>query len=234
MRLSILLLLALLAWPATRAAHAAQWPEVRLPPGAQGFSMDGTIFANGMPMQVQGFLSKQPATQVIAWFRSSLGMPLVENHVGISTVLGRAQGSHYLTVQVEPAGNGSRGLIAQSNLPALFTGREEESSLQSRWLSRLPSGMRLHSLTRGHDGKRHYQYLVLGSPHASSLSRDAISSLMQQDGYALEREVQSVAPSSRTLYFRGAAQEATAIILSNPDGSSAIVLNTIVTIGGGQ
>jgi hypothetical protein len=234
MRLSIVLLLALLAWPATRAAHATQWPEVRLPPGAQGFSTGGTIYANGMPMQVQGFLSKQPATQVIAWFRTSLGMPLVENHVGISTVLGRAQGSHYLTVQVEPAGNGSRGLIAQTNLPALFTGREEEGRLQSRWLSRLPSGMRLHSLTRGHDGGRHYQYLVLDSPHASSLSRDAIASLMQQDGYALEREAQSVAPPSRTLYFRGAAQEATAIILSNPDGSSAIVLNTIVTIGGGQ
>lgn len=233
MRLSILLL-ALLAWPATRPAHAAQWPEVRLPPGAQGFSIGGAVIANGMPMQVQGFLSKQPATQVIAWFRNSLGMPLVENQVGASTVLGRAQGSHYLTVQVEPAGTGSRGLIARTDLPALITGREEEGSAQSRWLSRLPSGLRLHSLTRGHDGGRHFQYLVLGSPHGSGLSRDAISSLMQQDGYVLEREVQGATPPSRTLYFRGAAQEATAIILSNPDGSSAIVLNTTVRIGGGQ
>jgi hypothetical protein len=193
--------------------------------------LSGSISANGMPMQVQGFLSKQPALQVIAWYRASLGMPLVENRVGISTVLGRAQGNHYLTVQIEPAGGGSRGLVAQADLTAMIAGREEERGLQARWLSRLPSGMRLHSLTSGHDGGRHYQYLVLESAHSSSLSRAAISSLMQQDGYVLEREVQAVTPPSRTLTFRGAAREATAIVLSKPDGSSAVVLNTIVTIG---
>jgi hypothetical protein len=231
MRRALLLLLALLAWLATRAGHATEWPEVRLPPGAHGFSLSGSISANGMPMQVQGFLSKQPALQVIAWYRASLGMPLVENRVGISTVLGRAQGNHYLTVQIEPAGGGSRGLVAQADLTAMIAGREEERGLQARWLSRLPSGMRLHSLTSGHDGGRHYQYLVLESAHSSSLSRAAISSLMQQDGYVLEREVQAVTPPSRTLTFRGAAREASAIVLSKPDGSSAVVLNTIVTIG---
>jgi hypothetical protein len=232
MRRALLLLLALLAWLATRAVHAAGWPEVRLPPGAHGFSLNGSISANGMPMQVQGFLSKQPAVQVIAWYRASLGMPLVENRVGISTVLGRAQGNHYLTVQIEPAGGGSRGLIAQTNLMAMIAGREEERGLQARWLSRLPSGMRLRSLTSGHDGGRHYQYLVLDSSHSSSMSRAAIGSLMQQDGYALESEVQAMAPPSRSLTFRGAAREATAIILAHGDGSSAVVLNTIVTIGG--
>lgn len=234
MRLVTVLLFTLLAGLAMHAAHAAQWREVRLPPGAQGFSLGESLFANGVPMQVQGFLSRQPAPQVLAWFRASLGMPLVENQVGASTVLGRAQGSHYLTVQVEPAGTGSRGLIAQADLQAMAAGREVEHSLQARWLSRLPSGMRLHSLTRGHDGGRHYQHLVLESPHSPSLSSDAINGLMRQDGYALEREVRAVAPPSRTLHFRGAAQEATAVILSRPDGSSAIVLNTIVTIAGAQ
>lgn len=232
MRRVFLLLFALLAWFATHAGHAAEWPEVRLPPGAHGFSLNGPISANGMPMQVQGFLSKQPAAQVIAWYRASLGMPLMENRVGISTVLGRAQGNHYLTVQIEPAGGGSRGLIAQTDLTAMIAGREEERGLQARWLSRLPPGVRLHSLTSGHDGGRHYQYLVLASSQPSSRSRAAISSLMQEDGYALEREMQAVTPPSRTLTFRGAAREATAIILANPDGSSAVVLNTIVSIGG--
>lgn len=226
------LLLAVLAWPLAHAADTTQWPEVRLPPGAQGFSLGGTLSTNGMPMQVQGFLSKQSATEIIAWFRASLGMPLVENHVGASTVLGRAQGSQYLTVQIEPAGSGSRGLIAQADLPAMAADREEERTLQARWLSRLPSGMRLHSLTRGHDAGRHYQYLVLDSPHSSSLSRTAISDLMQQDGYALEREVRAIAPPSQTLYFRGAGREATAVILAHADGSSGVVLNTVVTIDG--
>lgn len=229
-----ILMLAALAWPLSYAANATQWREVRLPPGAQGFSLGGTVSANGMPMQVQGFLSKQSATEVIAWFRVSLGMPLVENHVGTSTVLGRAQGSQYLTVQIEPAGSGSRGLIAQADLPAMVAEREEERSLQARWLSRLPSGMRLQSLTHGQDAGRHYQYLVLDSPHSPGLNRDAINNLMQQDGYALEREVRTTAPPSQTLYFRGAAREATAVILAHADGSSAIVLNTIVTIGGMQ
>ncbi|WP_194715391.1 hypothetical protein [Noviherbaspirillum soli] len=228
------LLLAALAWPLAYAADTTQSREVRLPPGAQGFSLGGTISANGMPMQVQGFLSKQSAVEVIAWFRASLGMPLVENHVGTGMVLGRAQGTEFLTVQIAPAGSGSRGLIAQTDLPAMVAGREEERSLQARWLSRLPSGMRLQSLTRGHDAGRHYQYLVLDSPHSSSLTRNAISNLMQQDGYALEREVRTIAPPSQTLYFRGAARESTAVILAHADGSSAVVLNTILTIDGAR
>lgn len=227
-----LLLLAALAWPAAQAAEAARWRDVSLPPDAQGFSLGGTLHANGMPMQVQGFLSRKPATEVLAWFRAGLGSPLLENRVGIGTVLGRAQGSHYLTVQVEPAGGGSRGLIAQADLSAMVAGREEERSLQARWLSRLPSGMRLHSLIRGRDAGRHYQYLVLDSPHSASASRDAINKLMQQDGYALERDMQAGTAPSRTLYFRGAAREATAVILAHADGSSAVVLNTIMTIGG--
>ena len=186
-----------------------QWPEAGLPPGAQGFSLDGSMSAGSMRMQVHGFLSQQPATEVIAWFRASLGMPLVENHVGTTTVLGRAQGSQYLTVQIEPAGSGSRGLIARTDLPAMAAEQEAERSLRARWLARLPSGMRLQSMTRGHDAGRHYQYLVIDSPHSPTLSRNAISSVMQQDGYLLEREAQAVAPPSRTLHFRGAAREAT-------------------------
>jgi hypothetical protein len=232
MRLARFVLLAALAWPVAQAASITQWPEVALPSDAQGFSLDGSMSAGGMPMQVRGFLSRQPATEIIAWFRASLGMPLVENHVGTITVLGRAQGSQYLTVQIEPAGSGSRGLIAQTELPATAADREAERSLQARWLARLPPGMRLQSLTRGHDAGRHYQYLVLESPHSPSLSRDAINSLMRQDGYLLERELRATAPPSRTLHFRGTAREATAVILAHADGSSAVVLNTIVTIGG--
>lgn len=232
MRLPRLVLLAALGWPVTQAASITQWPEVGLPPGAQGFALDGAMSAGGMRMQVRGFLSRQPATEVIAWFRASLGMPLVENHVGASTVLGRAQGGRYLTVQIEPAGSGARGLIAQTGLPDMAADREAEHSLQARWLARLPPGMRLQSLARGHDGGRHYQYLVLDSPHSAVMSRNAIDSLMRQDGYLVEREVQALSPPSRTLYFRGASREATAVVLTHADGSSAVVLNTIVTIGG--
>lgn len=217
----------LLASLACCLAHAGEWPEVRLPPGAKGFAVGQSLSVHGLPMRVQGFLSRQPAPQVLAWFRRSLGMPLVENQVGAGVVLGRTQGSHFLTVQVEPAGSGSRGLIAQSDLPAMVAGREEERVLHARWLARLPSGMRLHSLTRGRDGGRRSQYLVLGSTHSVAASRDAIVSLMQKEGYALERHVQGTEPPSHTLYFHGQGQEAVAVIAADADGSSAIVLTTV-------
>jgi hypothetical protein len=50
----------------------------------------------------------------------------------------------------------------------------------------------------------------------------------------LEREVRAIAPPSQALYFRGAAREATAVILAHADGSSAVVLNTVVTIDGAR
>ena len=225
MRLHMLALLTALAWP---LVCAADWPGVSLPPGVRDFALGQDVSINGLPMRVRGFVSRQPAPQVVAWFRASLGMPLVENQLGGSVVLGRAQGRHYLTVQIEPAGTGSRGLIAQTDLPAMLARRDEERALSERWLVRLPPGVRLQSLTRGQDGSRHSQYLVLDSMHPASASSDAIRSVLQQDGYVLERRVPGAGPPSETLYFRGPGQEAVAVIVANPDGSSAIVVNTVV------
>ena len=231
MKRHALALLAALAW---QPVHAADWPEVSLPPGVHEFTLGQDMSINGLPMRVRGFVSRQTAPQVLAWFRASLGMPLVEDRLGGSVVLGRAQGRHYLTVQIEPAGAGSRGLIAQTDLPAMLSRRDEERALSGRWLARLPPGVRLQSLTRGRDGSRHSQHLVLDSMHSASASSDAIRSVLQLDGYVLERRAPGTEPPANTLYFRGPGQEAVAIIVANPDGSSAIVINTVVMTEGAQ
>ena len=73
-------------------------------------------------MQVRGFVSPEPVAELAARFRASLGSPLVTSQHGGKTILGQARGGYYLTVQLETAGSGTRGLVAQTDVAALRPG----------------------------------------------------------------------------------------------------------------
>ena len=100
------------------SAAASGWPEVKLPPAVQRFDVGQHMTVNGLPMRVRGFLSPESPATLAAWFRASLGSPLVESRHNGKTILGRPQGAYYLTVQIEPAGSGTRGLVAHTAVPA--------------------------------------------------------------------------------------------------------------------
>src|SRR3989442_6030678 len=87
-------------------AVAQAWPTVALPEDARAFSVGEQIVANGTPMRVQVFISNRSPAEVAAWFRHSLGEPIVENKVQDKLVLGRQAGDFYETVQLETSAGG--------------------------------------------------------------------------------------------------------------------------------
>jgi hypothetical protein len=210
---------------ASLTTQAAQWPEVRLPAGIRMFDIGAEMNVSGLPMQARGFTSQQTVMQLVEQFRASLGAPLVENRIGARRILGRAQGSHYLTVQLEPAGSGTRGIIALSDLPAMAGNRESERALHAGWLARLPSGLHILSLVTSRDGARRAQHIVLHSPHLHAYNRDALTAMLAQDGYALQQHAPSAEPPGETLSFHAPGREAMVVMTRNADGSSGIVLN---------
>jgi hypothetical protein len=227
MKLARPCLFAMLWLLASLTTQAAHWPEVRLPAGIQISDIGAGMSVSGLPMQARGFTSQQTVTQLVEQFRASLGAPLVENRIGFRTILGQAHGSHYLTVQLEPAGSGTRGIIALSDLAAMAANRESERALRASWLARLPSGMQLLSLVASRDGARRAQHIVLHSPHLPANNRDALTAMLAQDGYALQQLAPSAEPPGETLYFRAPGREAMAVVTRNADGSSGIVLNLV-------
>lgn len=215
----------LMLWCAGCAAAApGPWPTVALPPGAQAFDVGPTMEVNGLTMRVQGFLSAEPSARVADWFRASLGKPLVESRRGASTILGRAEGGYYLTVQIDPAGSGARGLLALTDAAGMLAGGGKASVHDARWQARLPPGMRLLSLVRARDGERLSEHLVLDSAEPLAVCQHALTRLLQNEGYTAGRVVVSAVPESVTLYFLAQGLEAMAVLTRSDARQTAIVL----------
>lgn len=204
---------------------------IPVPPQVQAFEAGDLLTANGMPLRVQGFVSKDwNVAQLASWYRLRLGQPLVENRQGNTWIMGRAQGGYYLSIRLEPAGlqgqEGSKGLLAVSDIAGMYQTRERDIRVTQEWLRRWPWGTRIISRLISQDLHQTSLHLVLRNSYGESLNRETLVDLMQQDGLTLEREV-SVA--GRTLFFNGTGKQAMATLLLDAQGRTAIVLNTITT-----
>lgn len=242
MRRSLLRLLAcaaLACLPVAAQADAA-WPEVPLPEQAGLIDMGGQITVNGTPLRMQGFLAPLTVQQSADWFRRKLKRPLMENTVNGKLVLGRAEGEFFVSVQLETAGQGTRGLVAVSHLKAgyaLQAARQEEAA---RLLLRLPASSRIVSQMNSSEGGRHARYLVLSNPHGVQLNRERLIGLMREDGLALQREAEPDAAArsrlpagagqGRMLFFQGRGREAMVLLGRQPDGMTTLVLQTLTTM----
>ncbi len=215
----------------------APWPVVAIPKGIEPFDMGGEMNVNGLPLRMRGLLSTKSPTQVAALLRTSLGPPLVEHAQGNKLVLGRGMGEFYATVQLEPSGSGTRGLIAVTRLSAAIKEHTGLKEAGRHILSRFPAGSRLVSRTNSSDGKRRDEYLVLSNAHAPGLNIDNVKHLLAADGYSLERAsaqghtgnaaATRTGSGGTTLQFKRADGEAVAVVYRQAGGDTAVVLNTV-------
>lgn len=232
------------------SVHAASeviWPEFRLPEELALFAMGQTMTVDGLPMRLQGFVSRESPAKLAEAVRRSFGQPVVESNRGATKMLGRAEGRFYLTVQIESSGTGSKGVVATTDLGQLAKRHEAIAQEKARWLDRLPAGSTIASDMRSADGGKEARHTVIVNDHGSVRNRDAIVSLLANEGYVLEREAgppaDSVAskadtkptPASRsfrdaaTLYFRAPGKEAMAVI-ARTGTRTAVVLNTVSSL----
>ncbi len=221
--------------PATYAQD--NWPAIALPKNVTAFSAGDQFTANGLPMRVQGFVSKAKPAELLSWFRQSLGQPLVENTYGNKHILGRAQGQYYLTVQIEEIGRESKGVVAVSDIKSMAKNKQITQESRAKWLNRLPSNSKIVSQMSSSDGGNLSNQIVVVNTHSEILNRDALVAIMRDDGYQLKNEsasdnkmlLQSAAHirNSKVLIFSGNGKEATATIHRNEYGDTSVVLNAI-------
>lgn len=229
---SLCLALALVA-PAVLAQPA--WPTIALPDGVQRYDMGQQMTVNGLPLRMSGFLSPQPPTELAAWFRAHMGK-VVENTVAGKLVLGRAEGSFFLTVQLEAVGRGTRGLVAVSNLKAGYEHFPETEEALSRLLARLPAGSRILSQMASTENGKLSRYLVISNGLDVGLNRSQVIDMMREDGMVLQQEAQPAARTGqapldgRTMFFQGQGREAMAVVSHGPDGLTTLVLHTLTAM----
>lgn len=226
----VLAALMLCAGAATPAEPA--WPTVSVPPGVASFAMGGEAVVNGLPLRMRGVLSAETPAQVAAMFRTSLGQPLVENTRGATRVLGRALGEFYATVQLEPAGTGTRGVVAVTRL-----GAAQRDSGQ-RTLTNFPAGTKLISQVSSVDGTRHADFLTLSNGLDVAYNIGYVKHALDAEGYTLERATSpaghgnAAPPTARegtSMLFKRGGAEVVAVIFRDGAGT-AIVLNTVTEL----
>lgn len=215
-----LLLFALMQ--ATAATAAESWPTIALPEGIAASPVGETIVHDGIPMRVAVFVTPMSPAALGDWFRDSLGARHVENRIGETTVIGRAEGAYYQSVQLTPAGSGTRGVLAVTPLEALAVvqTRATGESLPG------PDDSRTMSDTRAEDGGRISRHLVYTNRHSPELNRDRLLAWLKDRGYALERAVRPEGQAGEALFLRGPDREAIAVIARRVD-ETTVVLNTI-------
>ena len=211
--------------------------QIQLPKEARAFEIGGQLTLNGLPVQVQGFVSARRPAQLAAWFRQSLGKPLVENKLGDTLILGRFQGEQYLTVQLVPAGAGTRGIVAVADLKIAYQRRTETDGFLEHWRSKLPSGSYSIRRATSEDAGTQSEYLLAINNYGITLNLERIKSLMRADGYLLLRQatIDAKQPSrsdaaqneGKILLFNGDGREATVLIFRNEGLGTAIVLNAV-------
>lgn len=227
-------LLALLAGLA-RAGDPPDWPAAPLPGDAQTFRIGPRMAVQGMPMQLQGFQSARSPQQLLDWFRVQMPAPLLENTVNGKLVLGHPQGNYFITIQLEASGQGTRGVVAVSDLRGAQRQRDDPAA--QRLLQGLPSGTQVVQSLSSVEHSRSASFVALVNRYSEGVNRDRLVELLQQDGLRLEREAQAdpaseaLLPSGVTvgssLFFRGDGKEATAVITRGADSQVGVVVNRI-------
>ncbi len=216
------------------------WPVMAAPEEARLFDIGNKMTFAGLPMRVQGFVSAVRPPQLADGFRQSLGQPLVEDRLGDKLILGRFQGEHYLTVQLEPAGAGTRGLIAVTHLSAAYESQGEIQAAIDQRQSRLPPGSRIISQINSEDGGKLAEHFVTVSSQGLDQNLEYVKVLMREDGFALQREADAARsdtssdPSQiadgKVLFFKGPGKEAMAVVFRKDKGDTTIVLNTVTLL----
>ena len=229
------LLVTLASFGPALATSADEWPQVRVPRQIETFDVAQEVNVNGTRARIRGFVSPATPSELAVAFRQLFGQPLMEDRRGDKLILGRGQGRYYVTVQLDPLGSGTRGVIAVTRPPV---DREEpaDAGIARRLLSAMPPGSTLASHTSSIDGKTRADHDAIVNSHSIGINSEYVRRMLRADGFVLERESGSlpamragshIAPDARTLFFKRPGAEAIAVLFSSENKQSVIVLNRV-------
>ena len=106
-----------LALSSACVGDAWAWPKVPLPEGSKGEMVSEHMKYNGLDMRASKFSSPMKPAQVVDFYARLWPDEHVVDKIGEKTVVGHADGVHYVTVELVAAGGGSDGTIGIVELP---------------------------------------------------------------------------------------------------------------------
>lgn len=236
-RIALVLAGALVVPSPCAAAAALSWPTVALPSDAVVYPVADQMAVHGIPLRIQGFFVKSTLGATANWFRERLGKPIVENRLGRALVLGRAQGPHFITIQLSSQADGTSGTLSIAHLHAAYKTRDTRKTATERLLSRLPPGSELVTELVSNDGNKQSRFYVVSNTYHEEVNRDHVHDLMREDGLTVRHQASAPNPSTAggkpqlsngiVYVFNGERKEAVAVIGRNAIGRTIVQVNVI-------
>lgn len=204
-----------------------------VPPGSRVHSLGDGLVLNGAPLAVRLFSVASTVRETSAWYDRELGAPLSHSASGRADVLVYRMRSQWLTLQLQPTLQGTRGLIALSDPESVHKVGIGQAPTSARWLAHMPVGSRLLLDLRSRDRDRYAHQMAIANHQPPDRNRDAVMAAMADQGLLLDREVTVAAsargaPGGHVLHFQGDTARAVATIQHFPGGQGFVVLTTLM------
>lgn len=97
------------------SAHA--WPTVPLPADSRGEAVSRHMKYNGLDMRASRFSTPATVEEVVAFYAAKWPGRHVVDELDGKTIVGHADGAHYVTVELAPSGGGTEGTVGIIRLP---------------------------------------------------------------------------------------------------------------------
>jgi len=225
----------------TTSTYAYEFTEIRIPESASSFSIGDKTQVGDMSLRITGFVTNDGINKVIEWYRLQYGKRLVENDLGTQYVLGVMENGFYITISLEKAGSGTRGLVGVRDLHRSVSEHEAAKYQKNNLISRLPSESKIFSNVSSEDSGKVSRHVVYANTYSSSINTQRVKELLSLDKFSLDHEYSNEYPDATgkngrkgmqgtSLYFIGTDKEALAVITPIKGGGSVVVVHTISSL----
>ncbi|MGO3128023.1 MAG: hypothetical protein ACTIJY_08120 [Luteimonas sp.] len=201
------------------SGHARAWPTVPLPEQSQGEWVTRHMNYNGLDMRASRFVTTQSLDDVKAFYRSTWGEQMVENAIGHRTFLGRAEGAHFISVELKSLGTGTEGVVG---LMEMVDG-EIDFTIGEGFPS--PGGSEIYNDIRYLDGPRESRVLALSNERTPFVNHQFYHHQLRMLGWRMTSDGTACRAHSESCLagFERQSQTMTLVISRGEPGGSHVV-----------
>lgn len=196
------------------------WPAVPLPAQSHGEWVTRHMNYNGLSMRASRFVTTQGIEEVKQFYLGLWGEEHVQNLIAEKTVLGRAEGQYFITVELKPLGAGTEGMIGVLEMvdgDIDFTMGEGFAT---------PGGSEIYNDIRYLDGPQTVRVLGLRNGHSPAVNYQFFHRQLRTQGWSISSDPNGCRglASSCVASFERNKQALTLVISRDAQGSSQVVV----------
>lgn len=201
------------------AGQAAAWPAVPLPAHSQGEWVTRHMNYNGLNMRASRFVTTQGLEEVKRFYQGLWGEEHVQNIISDKTVLGRAEGTYFITVELKTLGGGTEGMVGVLEMV------EDEIDFTMGEGFATPGGSEVYNDIRYFDGPRTVRVLGLHNGHSPFVNHQFFHRQLRMQGWRILSDPNACGSfaNSCVVSFERQDQTMTLVISREGQGSSQVV-----------